>query len=475
MKTRPYQSRALAAVAKSWETRKSVCLVCPTGGGKTFMGTRAALDQAGTHGRVLWVAHRRELVKQGVAALQRQDGVTEYDVAPVLSNHSLRLGARIQVGTVQTLLARKMDLKADVLVLDECHHYTAENWRALLDCYPDAKHLGLTATPERSDGKPLGDIFDSLVVGAQYSELIADGHLCDATFYRPPTELQSALAQDPLSAWKNYGEGKQAFIFLSTVALVKEWTEKFNAADVPAEYITGKCSIKNREGALQRFRDGETRALLNVDVLTEGVDVPQAAVCILGRTFASVGAYLQAAGRVLRPHETKDRAIIVDLTGCTLKHGLATEDRVYSLDGAGIRAAGEDGLTVKNCLKCGVVYNTEDIECPACGWKQPPKTRRPPKIFSLELEQVWEGERTDKGAKYREYQRLVKVARSRGFPFEWAQKEYRKLFGEKIVIRDATRQEKRAELARLRVTAQERGFKSGFAAVRYKDIFGEWP
>lgn len=467
---RPYQERAFTGVRGAWDAgKRAVCLVCPTGGGKTFMGSRLALERGGP---VLWVAHRRELVKQAYAALHREVGGASLGI--IAPGHEFERGARIQVGTVQTILARSPDVAPSVLVLDECHHYASEEWRELAGRWPGAVTLGLTATPERGDGRPLGDIFDSLVVAAQYSELISEGFLCEAVVFHPGEVLQGALANDPVKMWKRHSRGMRGFAFMPTVKAARELAERFTREGLPAACIDAKTAKSERDDRLARFAAGELQVLTNVDTLTEGVDVPAAGVCMLGRRFQTVGAYLQAGGRVLRPHESKEHAVIIDLTGASLVHSWPTVDRVYSLDGKGIRKESAEN-PVRNCLQCGLVYLCAEEACPDCGSRPPPRVARPQRIYSLELQEAWAGEHTADDAKAREYARLRIVARSKGLDVAWVVKEYRKLFGEAPRLSDVSADEKREQLVRFQRFGAARGFKPGFAAVRYKELFGAYP
>ena len=469
LELRPYQARALDAVAQQHQSgHRSVCLVLPTGSGKTFVGARHVAER-----RCLWVAHRRELVSQAAVALRRELGYGAVGaIAPGLERVP---EAAVQVASIQTLLAREgVRPPADVLVLDEAHHYLADQFRTILASYPEARVLGLTATPERGDGKPLGDVFGSLVVGAHYSELLADGHLVPCRVYQPPAAMGSReLAQDPLAAYRRYVDGQRAFVFVSSVQIAREQAKAFCEAGVPAGVISYETAASDRVLTLRRFADGDLRALVNVYALTEGVDVPAASACILARGCDHAGMYLQIAGRILRPAPGKAEATLVDLTGASLRHGLPTLDRAYSLEGEGIRQAA--GAALRNCLRCGACYPSQPGPCPECGYLEPVRTPPPPKIYSLELREVFAGQDTPSDAKAREYMRLRAIQQERGFKLYWVQREYKKLFGEAPVITDASREERDEELARLVAFAASRGYKQGFAAVRYREMFGAWP
>ena len=334
MTLRDYQQQTVTAVRAHWaRKRRSVCVVAPTGAGKTRIGEELILDEP-----TVWCAHRRELITQTASRLAVRFGAKEVGI--VMPGEYPTPAARVQVATVQTLLARGDRPKAKTLVLDEAHHYAAEDWRQLVDAYPRARVLGLTATPERLDGAPLGDIFDELVVAASYSELIANGWLVPARVYRPATTLGNDLAQDPVTAWRLYSEGSRTFVFCGRVAVAHAWAQRFRDVGVRAAVVDASTPKTERDETLALFKRGTVRVIVNVNTMTEGVDVPEARTIILARAFGHVGSYLQAAGRGLRSAFEKRDMILIDLVGASLRHGLPTDDRTYSLSGRPISAPG---------------------------------------------------------------------------------------------------------------------------------------
>ncbi len=465
---RAYQARAAAEVRGQWASgKRRVLCVMPTGAGKTRIGEELAMPFQ----HVVWLAHRKELIRDAYERLRAALGPLEVGVIAPGFNASPY--SRVQVATVQTLLARSTRPPADLLVLDEAHHFVARTWSELSTAYPEALHLLLTATPARQDGKALGDVADAMVVGATYSELLAAGHLVPCRAYRPTEILGSNLAQDPVDAWLRYADGSPGFAFFSTVEAAYEAAKRMVERGVRAAVIEQGTPPGERAGIIERMRDGELDCVTNVFTMTEGVDVPRARVCMLASAAHHCGGYLQKAGRVLRPHPSKQNAILIDLVGASILHGLPTEDRVYSLDGKPIERTEE--IPLKTCLQCGAIVHSAFVKCPECGTVFPKSKRSGPKIYSMELVEVYAGAQTPEDAKQREYRRLRELQRSRGFDLYFVQKSYKELFGTECVIADATQDEKRAEFAKLRALSRARGFKPGFEKVRFKNLFGHWP
>ena len=155
---------------------------------------------------------------------------------------------------------------------------------------------------------------------------------------------------------------------------------------------------------------------------------------------------------------------------------MPTEDRVYSLDGDPIKR--RDVVPLKTCLSCGATIHAAYTECPECGCKFASEKKRSngPRIFSLELVEVFAGLATEPDVKRKAYAELRAKQRAEGYDLGWVQLQYRRVFGgETCVINDATNDEKRAELAKLKNLAKSKGFKPGFAAIGFKQLFGHFP
>jgi superfamily II DNA or RNA helicase len=311
---------------------------------------------------------------------------------------------------------------------------------------------------------------DTLVVGAQYDRLIADGHIVDCDVYASSKALDGTrLAQDPVDAYRRHAKGKRAFCFATDVEHARAICRRFKQHNIPAAVLTGDCPKWERKRLLMGFRLGQIRVLVNVYVLTEGVDVPTAEVAIIARNIGHHSTYLQMVGRVLRPAPGKDRATVLDLTGVVHRYGLPTENRSYSLTGTAIRVEAVDALRV--CLQCGYTHHTAPV-CPRCGYTYPVQRPKRPVVYDRELRKVYRGSSTPDDAKAGEYERLMGVAKAKGFSLEWVVKEYRKLFGQLPPMGSS---EQRQMYDAWRRQAAAKGWSSKYANARYRQMWGRWP
>lgn len=364
MKTlRLEQRSAVSKIAKAWsEGARSVCLVMPTGAGKTFVGAGIAL----AHERVLWVCHRRELVDQAAAELCELAG-SGGGVGIEMRGRRETPGARIVVTTIQSLLDRDLPFDHDLLVLDEVHHFPSEVWQTIPNGYKDKKTLGLTATPERNDGKPLGDICQALVVGATYSELLASKVIVPWEIYSPVAQMGHDFAMDPVAAYLALGRASKAVGFFLRVEIADEYAKRFTDAGVDSRCVSYETPKSERDAAMAGMRGvadaPPIRMLTNVYCLGEGVNVPSVETILLARPFAFLGGYIQACGRAGRAAPGKRRALLIDVCGASRVHGDPFQDWEYSLEGRAIRgrAAEEDDSDGEGTERDYVAPQNKDV------------------------------------------------------------------------------------------------------------------
>jgi len=356
---RDYQEDTLREVSQAWREGHRRCVaIQPTGAGKTVTaaeGTRRTESRGRT---ALWMVHRTELVGQAISTLE-SFGLT---VGAIAASAGIeRPYAPVQVCMIQTLLAREHRPKADLIVWDEVHHCSeaSAEWSSLLDAYPDAYVLGLTATPERGDGAGLAPLFTKLVQSVSVRDLTTTGQLVACEVIRPHKRLApKELAQEPLAAYLEHSPGQQGFLFARNVEEAQRYAAQFTGAGILAACVHAKTPAAERAMAVEMFRQGRIRILSNVYCFTEGTDLPMASVCILARGAATTGIFLQMTGRVLRPWPGKTSATLIDLPGVSHVHGMPEDERVWSLEGKACRRAG------MHCQVCSKPI--EMYPCPFC-------------------------------------------------------------------------------------------------------------
>jgi superfamily II DNA or RNA helicase len=388
---RPYQVGAVAGIeARIAAGVRRLVLVLPTGGGKTTIAGSLILRAVARGQRVLFLAHRRELIVQAYLRLLDM-GLSVEQVGIVMASDARRRpGAAVQVASIDTLRRRARPL-ADLVFVDECHRALATSYREIAADYPDAIHLGLTATPYRADGKGLGDAYDELIVVATPRQLIGEGYLVEPrVFTVPPSqrpnlagirvargdyaarELDEAMNRQALVGnivehWQRHAGGVRTVVFAVSIAHSRHITERFREAGIPAEHLDGATATQERDAILARLDRGETQVVSNCGVLCEGWDQPSVKCAVLARPTKSTGLYLQQAGRILRPWQ-ETAAIILDHAGCAHEHGLPQDDRDFSLEGTKRRRAAKDPTApVRECPGCFLVSSLATRVCPGCG------------------------------------------------------------------------------------------------------------
>lgn len=380
MTLRPYQQaafdnvrRACVELRRETPTRPAeVLLVAPTGAGKTAIGCSFLAGAVAKGARALWLAHRQELVDQAHTRLLAE-GIS---AGIVMAGRRWRADEPIQVASVQTLVARETAPEADLLVFDEAHHVAAESWQAIASAYPNARAiLGLTATPERSDGAALSPPFRRLVVACQIGDLVRDGWLLPCDVDAPPgpkpRKAKDGLSMHPVDAYEKWAAGERAVCFSFLVEEAEEWAKDARRRGIEARAVHGETSAGERKDTLDGLREGRVKLVTNPMVLTEGWDCPPCSVAIIARGCSAPGLWLQMAGRVLRPSDGRakpgERARIIDLRGHVWAHGHPEEDRVYSLSGRGMRRKSQ----VWQCEACGAANDIKAKKCEGCGADRP--------------------------------------------------------------------------------------------------------
>lgn len=417
---RPYQNELIDAVFEAWEDDKNTVLVqSHTGSGKTVMLT-SIVQQANVP--TVIIAHRIELVSQLSLALARAEiqhnivsptaAITEIIELHLLNGprHYFNPTAQVIVASVDTLIRRSPAWadKIQLVVFDEAAHVLRANkWGKAAAMFPRARGLHVTATPIRADGRGLGreaeGLVDLLIEGPSMRQLITDGYLSEYRIFAPPNALDLSpvkvtasgdYSPDPLRKAvskahitgdivdhfkRHNAPGALGITFAVSVEAAKELAQAYSESDIPAICIHAETGIKERASIMRRFRDGTIQQLVNVDILTEGVDVPAVACVSLARPTASYSLHMQQLGRSLRPSEGKPHAIILDHVGNITKHGLPDVARAWTLKSQDRKARGTTGaIPLRTCLNptCVAVFERNRDRCPWCSHPIPLPAQR---------------------------------------------------------------------------------------------------
>jgi superfamily II DNA or RNA helicase len=418
---RPYQQDLKRDVYNSWNAgNRNVLAVLPTGGGKTRLFADIVSDHCVQNLKCAVMAHRNELVSQMSCAIA-EVGIehriigSDQAIAQITRKHRAKFGksfvnpsAITAVIGVDTLMARYDDLikwaeQIDLWVQDESHHLTLENkWGKSVSMFPNARGLGVTATPSRADGKGLGrhadGVMDSMVQGPSTRWLIENGFLADYEVACPLSDYhidedargkdgdftsakmrqaskKSKIVGDVVENYCKLAFGRQAIVFATDIETANDMAQKFNEFGVRAASLNGKSLPAYREQSLEEFSRGKLQVLVNVDLFDEGLDINGAEVCIMARPTASLVKYLQMVGRVLRPAPGKI-ALLIDHVSNILRHKYPDQLRTWTLnrrDKRAKQARDPNEIPLTRCLSpsCNKPYEAFMVACPHCGFIKP--------------------------------------------------------------------------------------------------------
>lgn len=423
---RNYQQELIAATRQAFSTHNRPLVVLPCGGGKTIcFADMASLHIAKSYCNYVWfLVHRQELVKQTL------DTFKEFNIP----------SQNVFVGMVQTVARHIEKYKTPTMIIfDEAHHATANTWKKIIDYFPDVPIIGLTATPLRLDGKGLGGIFDTLIIGVTSDWLIKNHYLCEYDYYAPKIveynfetkgdDFDLEQVTDFFETSCIYGDTKK-FIDDNRKIIIYSPSVRFSkhlVAQIPgAVHFDGDTPEKERQQIVADFKSGKTKVLSNVNLIGEGFDVPDCDCVILLRPTQSLALYIQQSMRCLRPKPSK-RAVIYDLVGNVYRHGMPTDDHEWGLSASlkcrNVTAVEE--LLVRECKKCYRVYKGTKSVCPYCGFDNGKTRQEIKQQKDAELQKIEEINKKDKRmeiGRARSLENLIQLGIERGYknPRYWA-------------------------------------------------------
>ena len=437
---RPYQVQLLDDTRKALAHHRRVLMQLPTGGGKTITSGAMLIGAANKGLRSLFVVHRRELLEQTSNTLDRVGLPHGFCAAGFPPKYR----EPVTLCSVQTLASRMERLpKPDFVVLDEAHHAAAGTWRRVIEAFPDAFLVGLTATPQRLDGRGLDGLFKALVPGPSIAWLIEQGFLSKYRVWShsppnvtgvqdrgadfDPAALASVMDEphilgDAVQHYREICPQARAAAFCVNVAHAKHTRDAFRAGGIVAEELDGAADVRHRKEVIRAFRQGEIKVLTSVDLFSEGFDLPELDAVIMLRPTKSLGLYLQQVGRCLRAAPGKSHAVILDHAGNVARHGLPDQEREWSLAGRKRRKSGS--APVKTCLNCFGGCPTGATVCVHCGHPFELSKReideRDGALVEIDLEMARRQARIEvKQARTRE--QLEAIAAARGYKRAWVE------------------------------------------------------
>ena len=420
MLLRPRQKEFVERSLEALISHGNALGVAPTGAGKTILfseviGRYIKANSA----KALVIAHRDELTNQNKSKFSL--------VNPLISTSVFDSKNKSWNGQVTFAMVQTLSLEAnintmppiDLLVIDEAHHAAANTYRIIIEkalqLNPNCIVFGVTATPNRSDGKGLRDVFSNVCDQISLGELIRSGHLVTPRTFVIDVGVKKQLSgvrrlgsdfdmnavdqimnQRPINSavvdqWLEKGENRQTVVFCSTVKHAEAVTEAFNQQNIIAETITGELTSVERANILKRYADNEIKVVVNVQVLTEGWDHPPTSCVVLLRPSSAKSTMIQMVGRGLRtvnsedyPNIIKRDCIILDFGTSSIMHGTLEQD--VNLDD--VQTEGMP-LTM-TCPECGAEVPLASVECPICGYdfRSEKKKDGPDFVSSIEMMEI---------------------------------------------------------------------------------------
>ncbi len=431
MTLRDYQLDLKMDIYSAWnDGARNVLAVLPTGGGKTVVFSQIVSEHEGAS---VCIAHRQEIVSQISLTLAhngiRHKIIGPSDVALLCTKlHLLELGrnyidpsSKTAVAGVDTLIRLKgydSWLKNVTLVIcDEAHHVLRSNkWGKSIGMFPNARMLGVTATPVRADGNGLGrssdGVMDWMIEGPTMRELINENWLTTYRIFAPTSDIdlgsvpisasgdysppklsaavhKSHIVGDVICHYKRICNGRTGVTFAVDVMAAGELAAAYRSAGVPAAVVSANTPDTLRQSIIRRFRNRELLQLTCCDLFGEGFDLPAIEIVTMARPTQSYGLFCQQFGRALRPMKGKQNAIIIDHVGNVHRHGLPDAPRVWSLDRAAKRTnASRSAIPIRTCPGCVSAYEAYLIACPYCGFVRAPMGRSTPDEVDGDLHEL---------------------------------------------------------------------------------------
>ena len=394
MKLRDYQEELVDGIKQSMIAgNHSIIVQSPPRSGKTVVMAHIAKGATDKGNTILFFSHRKEINEQVVNTFKRN-------------------GVDMNLVTIDsvTKVARNLDRiqEPSIILIDEAHHVKAKTYLKIIEHFSNSVVLMFTGTPARLDGSGFDDIADDIVLGKPVKWLQDNGNIAPFKYYAPSLidttnlkkrggeftkksvddTMKRVIYGDVIRHYEKLAKGKQAIVYTHSVETSESVSNTFKKNGYTSIAISGKTPPEVRERAMQAFRDGKLTIMVNCELFTEGIDLPNVDVCIMLRPTQSLSLYLQFAMRALNPRDGKT-AIIIDHVGNVDRHGLPNADREWSLKGVNKTKKklklGEP--TTRTCDECYATFWSAERICPMCGHENKPTKEEVEIIREIELEE----------------------------------------------------------------------------------------
>lgn len=428
MQLREYQQDFYSRIRHSIATvHKRIMCVAPCGSGKSVVIQKIIESAQQKHNTVLILCHRREIIDQLTERLKPYPNAT--------------------VGMVQTITRRLSDTpEPNIIIIDEAHTAKSASYMRILEHFGNSYALYFTATPQRTDGKGFADIADDMVNSVSVKWLINNGYLAPYEYYAPKTLLDTSelsvkqgeydgkqaatmldkpkIYGDVLTCYHKYADGMKTIIYCSSVEHSEKTASVFNDAGIPAAHIDGKTPKQTRADIIKKFRSGEITVLCNYSLIVEGFDVPDAGCVICLRPTQSLIVHIQSTMRCMR-YKSGKTAVILDMVGNYVRHGLPDDERQWSLQGKQKQTRKQEQNIIKArvCEKCFRTYAGNNRVCPYCGYDNGKTKAELEADEKAKLERITAENRKQKRmevGRARTLDDLKRIARERNYAPGWA-------------------------------------------------------
>lgn len=411
--------------------KKSVLIVSPAGSGKSVIIAKIAKLTTDKHNQIMFMVHRKELVEQITNTFK-------------LMNVDMHYATIMTVGKIVHRLNKLP--KPNLIITDETHHSLARQYKKIYKFYEDSLRLGFTATPWRLSGKGLHDVYDSMVVGPSVQNLIDNHHLAPEKIYGfesgnsallkksstgdyTKKSLQafdkSIITGDIIENWLTYAKNRKTIVYCNSIEFSKKVVTKFNNNGISAMHVDSNTPKSMRENIMNDFRNGKITVLSNVDLISEGFDVPDCSCVVLLRPTKSLVLYIQQAMRCMR-YQPNKQAIIIDQVANFKRFGLPEFAREWTLEDRKKRKKSE--VPIVHCPNCFAVFSPlkmKNGKCPECGYqisKKRDSNRSELKIDkTAKLHLIQQPNILRKRiSELADYQELLNYAKAKGYKPGWA-------------------------------------------------------